>query len=108
MLSPNSPAQAAMPVCAQYPAGASIMQRIVAVTHERAQQPVFAAAASAAAVGPRPRVMAGAQFYGNATKAAGETILVPQQRTSQKFAHKTRVAAVGGGALGPHPGRDPV
>jgi hypothetical protein len=108
MLSPNSPAEAAMPIGAQCPAGAPLMQRIVAVAHERAKQPVFAAAASAAAVGPRPRVRAGAQLYGNATNATGETMLVPQQRTSQKFAHKTRIAAVGGGALGPHPGRDPV
>ena len=108
MLSPNSPAQAAMPVCAQYPAGASSMQPAVAVAHERSQQPVFAAAAYAAAVGPRPRVRAGAQLFGNATHAVGETILVPQQRTSQKFAHKARIAAVGGGAWGPHPARDPV
>jgi len=32
-----------------------------------------------------------------------------QQRTSQKkYARTTRIAALGGGALGPHPARDPV
>ena len=108
MLSHNSPAEAAMSACAQYPAGASIEQTIAAVAHERAQMPVFAAAAYAAAAGPRPRVRTDAAQSGNATHAAGETIVVPQQPTSQKFAHKTRIAAVGGGALGPHPARDPV
>ena len=108
MLSLISPADAAMPVCAQYPAGALIVQQVAAVVHERACQPVFAAAAFGAAAGPRPRGREGAALSGNATHAAGETIFVPQQPTSQKFAHKTRIAAVGGGALGPHPARDPV
>ncbi len=107
MISPNTPADAAMPVGAQYPVGASIVRRLAAVTRERAQQPVFAAA-NAAVAGPRPRAREGAVLLGCATQAAGETILASQQRTSQKFAHKTRIAAVGGGALGPHPARDPV
>ncbi len=108
MLSLISPADAAMPVCAQYPVGALSVQVAAAVSHERAIQPVFAAAVGQAAAGPRPRAREGAVLFGNATQAAGETIFVPQQRTSQKYAHKTRIAAVGGGALGPHPARDPV
>lgn len=108
MLSLISPADAAMPVCAQYPEGASIVQTLAAVAHERACKPVFAAAAYVAAAGPRPRGREGAVLSGNATHAAGETIFVPQQPISQKFAHKTLITAVGGGALGPHPARDPV
>jgi hypothetical protein len=108
MLSPNSPAQAAMPVCAQYLVGASMVQAVAAVTHERAVMPVFSAAAAQAVAGPRPRPREDAVLFGNATQAAGETIFVPQQRTSQKFAHKTLIAAAGGGASGPHPARDPV
>lgn len=108
MLSLNSPAEAAMPVCAQYPMGASPVQALAAVAHERAMKPVFSAAATAAVAGPRPRPREDAVLTGSAPQAAGETIFVPQQRTSQKFAHTTRIAAVGGGALGPHPARDPV
>ena len=108
MLSLISPAEAAMSACAQYPAGAFSAQPGAAVSRERATQPVFSAAAVLAVAGPRPRPREDARLCGDATQAAGLTTLVPQPQSSQKNAHKTRVAAAGGGALGPHPARDPV
>jgi hypothetical protein len=43
------------------------------------------------------------------TQVAGQAEYARQQHTSNlKFAHKTRIATQGGGALGPHPARDPV
>ena len=108
MLSLISPAKAAMPVCAQYPAGAFIAQAGAAVSHERATQPVFSAAALPAVAGPRPRPREDARLFGHATQPAGEMILVPQPQSTQNYATKTRIAAAGGGAQGPHPARDPV
>jgi hypothetical protein len=50
-----------------------------------------------------------AYLFGNGTQVAGQTESVRQQHTSNlKFAHKIRIATQGGGALGPHPARDPV
>jgi hypothetical protein len=43
------------------------------------------------------------------TQVAGQAEYARQQHTSnQKFDHKTRIATQSGGALGPHPARDPV
>lgn len=43
------------------------------------------------------------------TQVAGQAEQARQQHTSNlKFAHKTRIATQGGGAMGPHPARDPV
>lgn len=43
------------------------------------------------------------------TQVAGQAEYARQQHTSNlKFAHKIRTATQGGGALGPHPARDPV
>jgi hypothetical protein len=52
---------------------------------------------------PRERAV-----FGNATHAAGQATLASQPRTSQKYARTTRIAAAGGGALGPHQAWDPV
>src|SRR5262249_22262366 len=50
-----------------------------------------------------------AYLFGNGTQVAGQAEYVRQQHTSNlKFAHKTRIATQSGGALGPHPARDPV
>jgi hypothetical protein len=55
-------------------------------------------------------------LFGTGTQAAGQADFARQQRTSKQYhlttkqyAHlTTRIAPNGGGALGPHPGRDPV
>ena len=50
-----------------------------------------------------------AYLLSNGIQVAGQAEYVRQQHTSnQKFAHKTRIATRSGGALGPHPARDPV
>jgi hypothetical protein len=56
----------------------------------------------------RPQVHQ-AYLFSNGTQVAGQAEYVRQQHTSNlKFAHKTRIATQSGGALGPHPARDPV
>jgi hypothetical protein len=56
----------------------------------------------------RPQAHQAYRFSGG-TQVAGQAEYVRQQHTSNlKFAHKTRIATQGGGALGPHPARDPV
>lgn len=55
-------------------------------------------------------------LFGSGTHAAGLAEFACQQRTSNKYAHSTqmyarpttRIAAISGGAGGPHPARDPV
>jgi hypothetical protein len=48
-------------------------------------------------------------LLGTGTQAAGQADFARQQRTSKQYAHlTTRIAPTGGGALGPHPARDPV
>jgi hypothetical protein len=90
MLSHIYLADAAMPARAMSAAGASFVGGCTAVPRERA-------------IRTAPAVI------GNATHAAGQAKLALQQRTSQKkFARTTRIAAVGGGALGPHLAWDPV
>lgn len=50
-----------------------------------------------------------AYLLSNGIQVAGQAEYVRQQHTSNlKFAHKTRIATQSGGALGPHPARDPV
>jgi hypothetical protein len=57
-----------------------------------------------------------AALLGNGTHAAGLAKFARQQRTSNKYAHSTkmyarptiRTATTSGGARGPHPARDPV
>jgi len=63
-------------------------------------------AAALAYVRPQERQ---AYLFSNGTQVAGQAETAGQQHTSNlKFAHKTRIATQGGGALGPHPARDPV
>jgi len=54
-----------------------------------------------------PQASTAAVHYGSGTTAAGPAELTRQQRTSRRYAHTTRIAAFGG-AMGPHPARDPV
>ena len=110
MLSLISPAEAAMPERARSRTGASLFGGCAAVS--RVRLPETAAAGTAAAdvilARPRPQASPASVFFGSATHAAGQPNSAWQQRTSQKYAHTTRIAAAGGGALGPHPARDPV
>ncbi len=46
--------------------------------------------------------------HGSGTTAAGPEKLARQQRSIRKYAHSTRIATAFGGAMGPHPARDPV
>ena len=110
MLSPITPANAAMPARARFRTGALLSGGCAAVPRERAMETAVArtAAAEAFFAGLRPKPSTGPVLFGNATLAAGQVSSAWQQRTSQKYAHTTRIAAAGGGALGPHPARDPV
>jgi hypothetical protein len=110
MLSFISPTDAAMPARARFRMGASLFGGCAAVPRERALETAVARTAAAEVVfaGLRPEPSAGPVLLGNATHAAGQVSPAWQQRTSQKYAHTTRIAAAGGGALGPHPARDPV
>ncbi len=115
MLSHIYLADAAMPARALSRMGASFAGGCTAVPRERAIEtaPARTNAASKAATatvvaGLRPQASA-STVIGNATHAAGQAKLALQQRTSQKkYARTTRIAAVGGGALGPHLAWDPV
>ncbi len=110
MLSLISPAEAAMPTRALTRTGASLLRGCAPVPGARsleaatsrpgAAEPVFAR--------PRPQASTGSVLFGNATHAAGQADSARQQRPSQKYAHTTRIATAGGGAMGPHPARDPV
>jgi hypothetical protein len=108
MLSHIWTADAAMPARARSRTGASFVGGCTAVSRERAETAVTSRAAAASVVaGLRPQ--ASAVSFSNAAHAAGKAIAASQQRISQKkYARTTRIAAFGGGALGPHPARDPV
>jgi hypothetical protein len=110
MLSHIYLADAAMPARALSRTGASFAGGCTAVPRERAIETagVRKAAAASVVAGLRPRASA-STVTGNATHAAGLAKLALQQRISQKKdARTTRIAAVGGGAVGPHPAWDPV
>jgi hypothetical protein len=109
MLSLISPANVT-PVRAQSRTGAAFQGGSPAETRLRVIEmaAVRTSAADEVFARPRPQASTGATFFGNATHAAGQADSARQQRTSKKYAHTTRIAAAGGGALGPHPARDPV
>jgi hypothetical protein len=67
------------------------------------------AAAESAVSYLRPQAPDGIRLFGSSALAADQAQFALGQPTSQKYAHKTtRIAPNGGGALGPHPARDPV
>jgi hypothetical protein len=110
MLSLISPANVT-PVRAQSRTGAAFQGGSPAETRLRVIEmaAVRTSAADEVFARPRPQASTGATLFGNATHAAGQAESARQQRTSKKYAHTTtRIAAAGGGALGPHPARDPV
>jgi hypothetical protein len=110
MLSHIWTADAAMPARARSRTGTSFAGGCAAVSRERAEKAVTSRAAAATVVaGLRPQASASAVTFGNAAHAAGKATVASQQRISQKkYARTTRIAALGGGALGPHPAWDPV
>ncbi len=97
---------------ARFRKGASLpWSSIPVVTRDRASEMAAAgtAAAELAVSCLRPQLHGGAVRVGAHTHVAAQANSALQQPTSQKFAYPmTLIAAVGGGAVGPHPARDPV
>jgi len=111
MLSLNMKADVARP-SAGFRMGASLPHDSVqAVPRDRASETAAArrSAADSAVMGLRPQARNGVVRLGAIDTATAQAKSALQQPTSQKFAHpKARIAALGGGAMGPHPARDPV
>jgi len=109
MLNAVTPAEAAS-AHARFGMGASFPWGSPATPRDRAENAavVRKAAVGPAVPGPRPRALRAA-FSGTSSQAAHQAKVALQQPTSQQYANKTtRIATLGGGAVGPHPGRDPV
>jgi len=71
--------------------------------------PAACASPAAASAFARPQGRTEAYLFGNGTQVAGSAKVAGQQPISKvNYAHTTRIAALKGGALGPHPARDPV
>jgi len=84
---------------------------VLAVPRDRASEMAAGrrSVAESAAVVLRPQARNGAIRLGAFDTAAAQAKSALRQSTSQKFAHPmTRIAVLGGGAMGPHPARDPV
>ncbi len=56
----------------------------------------------------RPQRTIAAFHFGSGATEARQVECTWQQVTSKQYAHMTRIATADGGALGPHPARDPV
>ena len=112
MLSLITTADVAVPERVRIRAGASLLWTSApAVPRDRGPEraAVCLAAAGQAIASPRPQASTGAALLGNGAHAAGQAKSASQQPTSKKFAYTmTRIATTGGGAVGPHPARDPV
>jgi hypothetical protein len=126
MLSLLSPVEAAAQARALTRTGTPLMWACVTDPGVRSSETATGRPAAAAVVFVRPRPQAStssALFAKNAIGAAGQAVFarpqLPSQnqpnlsqhieiKSSQKYAHTTRIAAAGGGAKGPHPARDPV
>jgi hypothetical protein len=108
MLSLATSADAATTTRMPFRMGALFVSGCTALPRVRATDTAVAAAAEAVFADRHPRPGAGPVILGRATHEARQEKSAWQQPTSQKYAHTTRIAAAGGGALGPHPARDPV
>jgi hypothetical protein len=108
MLSLATSADAATTTRMPFRMGALFVDGCTALPRVRATDTAVAAAAEVVFADRRPRPGAGPVILGHATHEARQEKSAWQQPTSQKYAHTTRIAAAGGGALGPHPARDPV
>jgi hypothetical protein len=124
MLSLLSPVKAAAQTRALTRTGTALMCDCVTDPGVRSLETAIGRPAAAAVVFARPRPQASTRpvLFANATGAAGQAVFarpqLPSQnqpslsqhneiKSSQKYAHTTRIAAAGG-AKGPHPARDPV
>ncbi|HVB41529.1 MAG TPA: hypothetical protein VNF47_02330 [Streptosporangiaceae bacterium] len=85
--------------------GALLTCGSVAVPRVRTQEFAMTGATVPVLASARPQ---SSTFFGNGAQAAGQVEFARQQRISPKYAHTTRIAPIGGGAMGPHPARDPV
>ena len=109
MLSLATSADAATTTRMPFRMGALFVSGCTALPRVRGTDTAVAAAvAEAVFADPYPRPGAGPVILGHATHEARQEKSAWPQPTSQKYAHTTRIAAAGGGALGPHPARDPV
>jgi hypothetical protein len=106
MLSLLSPAEAATPTRALTCTGTPHLRCRVADLGVRSVEAAIGRPAAAAVVFPRPRPQAStaAVFSGNSPSKNQSN----QEKSGQKYTHTTPIAAAGGGAVGPHPARDPV
>jgi hypothetical protein len=125
MLSLLSPVEAAAQARALTRTGTPLMWACVTDPGVRSLETAIGRPAAAAVVFARPRPLASTRpvLFENATEAAGQAVFARPQlpshnqpnlsqqneiKSSQNYAHTTRIAAAGGGAKGPHPARDPV
>ena len=106
MLSLHSPAEAAPTMRALTRTGTQLLGGRVADPGVRSMEAAIGRPAAAAVVFPRPRPQAStvSVFRDNPLSKNQPS----QEQSSQKYTHTIRIAAAGGGALGPHPARDPV
>jgi hypothetical protein len=103
----------AQPTVARSRMGASLGRTHMPVPRGHVKElagPAWASARSAAQAFVRPQGRAKAALFGNGAQVAAAAKLAAQQPISKvNYAHTTRIASLkGGGALGPHPARDPV
>jgi hypothetical protein len=103
---------AALPTRARFRMGTWLACAHTAVPRSHAMElagPAMACARSVAADAfTRPSRRAKADIFGNGAQVAGAAMAVQQHFSKVNYAHTTRIAALKGGALGPHPARDPV
>ena len=109
MLSLFSMADVAEPSCARIRTGIWLGSGILPVPNaDLLDKAALAFTPKAALAHVRPQAHQ-AYLSSGSTQVAGQAEYARQQHTSNlKFAHKIRTATQGGGALGPHPARDPV
>ncbi len=60
------------------------------------------------AVLARPRAFWAADVFGRSRMAADLNVALGQHNSGKQYPHTTRIAALSGGAKGPHPAREPV
>jgi hypothetical protein len=106
MLSLILPAEAAPQARALTRTGTPLLRICVTDPSMRSLEAAIGRPAAAALVFPRPRPQAStASVFSDNPRSYNQP---SQEKSSKKFAHTTRIAAAGGGAVGPHPARDPV
>jgi hypothetical protein len=113
MLNLNSLADIGEPTVARSRMGAWLGCDHMPVPRVRVKELAGPARASAQPVAAkafvRPQGSTKAALFGTGTQVAASAKLAAQQPISKvNYAHTTRIAALKGGALGPHPARDPV